>query len=140
MRSPMLLKVFFLLLAFVQLNITPVIADNRAGNLISRYRAAHQSGDLKLLQDLVVWGHAEKRTHEKITQRLGQYLNLTIRKIEYRPASDDYEYQFYGAEPSLNPVGWLVVTFDDPKDDLRYKGVSFLVGEHGDVYAITVAE
>ena len=140
MRSPMLLKVFFLLLAFVQLNITPVIADNRAGNLISRYRAAHQSGDLKLLQELVVWGYAEKRTREKITQRLGKYLNLPIRNIKYRPTPDDYEYQFYGAEPSLKPVGWLAVTFADQKNELRYRGVSFIVGEHGGVYAITVAQ
>ena len=140
MRRPMLLKECFLLLVFVHLNVTPVIADNQADNLIARYRSAHQSGDLERLQKLVVWGHAEKRTREKTTQRLGKYLNRTIRKIEYRPAPDDYEYQFYGAKPSLKPVGWLVVTFADPKDELRYRGVSFIVGEHGDVYAITVAQ
>jgi hypothetical protein len=140
MKHPMLLKVVFLLLAFIQLNVMPVIADNQADNLIASYRSAHQSGDLELLQELVVWGHAEKRTREKIIQRLGKYLNLPIRKIEYRPAPDDYEYQFYGAKPSLKPVGWLAVTFADPKDELRYRGVSFIVGEHGDVYAITVAQ
>jgi hypothetical protein len=140
MSFPMLLKVFFLLLTFNQLSVIPAIADNRAENLIASYRSAHQSGNLELLQELVVWGHAEKRTREKVTQRLGKHLNLPIRKIEYRPASDDYEFQFYGAKPSLEAVGWLAVTFVDPKDELRYRGVSFIVGEHGDVYAITVAQ
>ena len=140
MKRPMLLKVCVLLLAFGHLNVTLVTADKRADNLIARYRSAHQSGDLERLQGLVVWGHAEKRTREKTTQRLGKYLNRTIRKIEYRSAPDDYEYQFYGAKPSLKPVGWLAVTFADPKDELRYRGVSFIVGEHGDVYAITVAQ
>lgn len=140
MRTPTLLKVSLLLLFIMQQGIPQVFADSRANNLIVKYKSAHEDGDLEQIQTLVVWGQAGKRTREKTTQRLSKYLHLPIKEIEYRPAPDDYVYQFYGATPTLKPIGWLAVSFTDPNDESRYRGVSFIVGEHGDVYAITVAQ
>ena len=114
--------------------------DARARELVDRYRAAHEAGDLDALKALVHWGDSTEDTRERIEIRLARGLGLEIRSIEFRPltGSEDFEVGEYG--PGLEVAGWLAVIFVPPPEDARFFGVAFVVGELDGGLALCVAE
>ena len=135
----MLLKSFLcsLLLA---MTVAVGVAADPADRLAEQYRSAHRAGDLAALQGLVYWEGASDRTREMITDRLQKHFGHDIEVIEFRPLRADHTINLpAGYAPNLKPLGYLAIEFHDPADEYRFRGVSFVVGEHNGVYLITVA-
>lgn len=130
----------FLCCLLLAVTVAVGVAAGPAERLAEEYRSAHRAGDLAALQSLVYWEGASDRTREKITARLQKYFGHSIEAIEFRPLRADHTINLpSGYAPNLEPLGYLAIEFRDPADEYRFRGVSFVVGEHNGAYLITVA-
>ena len=135
----MILKIFLLALVLT-LSVPLAVAAELADRLAEQYRTAHRARDLAALQGLVYWQGASERTREMITDRLQKHFGHDIEAIEFRPLQADHTINLpAGYAPNLEPLGYLAIEFRDPTDEYRFRGVSFVVGEHNGAYLITVA-
>lgn len=67
-------------------------------------------------------------------------MNLEIKRIEFRPLTNDEEFEKFGYRPNLEPAGWLAMFFKPPNEGSRFFGKSIVVGEQDGEYFIIVAE
>ena len=136
----MIYRVAFTILLIVTLVPTILYGNEKEKALVDRYRAAHEARDVRALKALVYWEGVSERTREIIEKRLISHLNLKIKSIEFRPLTGDENFENFGYRPNLEPEGWLAMFFEPPKEDSRFFGKSFVVGEREGKYLITVAE
>ncbi len=139
-RKAITFRVSYALVLIVTLVPTFLHGAEKGEALVEKYRAAHEARDVEALKALVHWEGGSERTREIIEQRLIRHLNLEIKSIEFRQLTGDEEFENLGYRPNLEPAGWLVMFFKPPREDSRFFGKSFVVGEDDGEYFITVAE
>lgn len=134
------------LLAGLLTGCQPVGASS-PDDLATRFREAHESGDVEALRRLVCWDGVDEHTRGSVERQLEQELGREIEDVRVEALSEGFqlEYSLDGVtyRPNLEPVRRLRVEFGDaPEAEAGEAGtgsMSFLVGERDGTYLITTA-
>lgn len=83
--------------------------------LASAFRAAHASGDVQRIAQLVCWDRVEPSTRVAVLHAAEEDMAGSIADIRFAPldSRDKLQYELHGVtyRPNIRPVGWLVVRF-----------------------------
>ncbi len=139
-RKAITFRVSYALVLIVTLVPTFLHGAEKGETFVEKYRAAHEARDVEALKALVHWKGASERTRETIEQRLIRHLDRKIKSIEIRPLTSDKKFETHAYRPTLEPAGWLLISFKPQRGDSNRLSAFFVVGEDDGEYFITVAE
>jgi len=123
-----------------------VFAGDGWKGIEQRYVVAHDKGSLKGLNELVCWDGVPESVRGSVERSFSSDLQRVVSRVTHKPIAEDditeYEHGGIHYRPNLEPVGWLVISFE-PVEDARTRGypnsTSYMVGIKDGTYMITTA-
>jgi hypothetical protein len=112
--------------------------------LAAQFRAAHDSGHVGKISQVVCWDRVDARTRAAVERHIASEFGRPISSISFDPLPQDADLEYEQAgvtyRPNLTPLGYLVVRYaSDPAQPTAATAARFLLGRKSGELRITTA-